>query len=132
MGLSLRLPIFSGFSVDNRVQFAEVAAMNQEVTVNELEREIKKDLQQTFFFLQAAAKALDVGKRNVIAAMENQKIEQEKYNLGSGTIIKCAGCKLEHPDATTNYINAQFAYVVLSEQLKYQLGTLDYSKYEQK
>ncbi len=132
MGLSLRLPIFSGFSVENRVQFAEVAAMNQEVTVNELERGIKKDLQQTFFFLQAAAKALDVGKRNVIAAMENQKIEQEKYNLGSGTLLNVLVANSEHSDATTNYINAQFAYVVLSEQLKYQLGTLDYSKYEQK
>lgn len=131
VGLSLNIPIFSGFAVENRVEFAQVNAMNQEVNVNELERDIKRNLQQTFLDFQAAQKALDVGKRNVLAATENQKIEQEKYNIGSGTLLNVLIANSEYTNALTNYINAQFAYVVLSEQLKYQLGTLDYSKYEQ-
>jgi outer membrane protein len=131
IGLTLNIPIFSGFSVDDRVEFAQVNAMNQEVNVNELERNIKRNLQQTFQDLQAAQKAIDVGKRNVLAASENQKIEQEKYNLGSGTLLNVLIANSENANALTNYINAQFAYVVLSEQLKYQLGTLDYTKYEQ-
>ncbi|HVO74446.1 MAG TPA: TolC family protein [Ignavibacteriaceae bacterium] len=131
VGLTLQIPIFSGFSVENRVEIAQVSAMNQEVTVNELERDIKRNLQQTFLDLQAAQKALDVGKRNVLAATENQKIEQEKYNIGSGTLLNVLIANSEYTNALTNYINAQFAYVVLSEQLKYQIGTLDYSKYEQ-
>jgi len=130
VGLTLNIPIFSGFAVENRVEFAEVSAMNQEVNVNELERDIKRNLQQTFLDLQAAEKALDVGKRNVLAATENQKIEQEKYNIGSGTLLNVLIANSEYTNALTNYINAQFAYIVFSEQLKYQLGTLDYSKYQ--
>lgn len=130
VGLNLNIPIFSGFAVENRVEFAQVNALNQEVNVSELERDIKRNLQQTFLDLQAAEKALDVGKRNVLAATENQKIEQEKYNIGSGTLLNVLIANSEYTNALTNYINAQFAYVVLSEQLKYQLGTLDFSRYE--
>jgi outer membrane protein len=131
IGLTLNIPIFSGFSVENQVEIAQVTAMNQEVTVNDLERDIKRNLQQTFLDLQAAQKALEVGKRNVLAATENQKIEQEKYNIGSGTLLNVLIANSEYTNALTNYINSQFAYAVLSEQLKYQIGTLDYSKYEQ-
>jgi outer membrane protein len=130
VGLTLSIPIFSGFSVDNQVQFAEVNAKNTELDLLDLERDIKRNIQKTFLDLQAANKELDVSRRNVIAAQENQKIEQEKYSLGSGTLLNVLIANSEYTNAQTNYYNAQFAYIVLSEQLKYQLGTLDYKQYE--
>ncbi len=129
-GLSLNIPIFSGFAVDNQVQQAKVLSENTAVELVELERAIKRDIQTAFLNLQAAEKALEVGERNVIAAEENQKIEEEKYNLGSGTILNVLVANAEYTNAVTNYINAQFDYLRLSEELKYQLGNLDYSMYE--
>ncbi|MFO7445273.1 MAG: TolC family protein [Ignavibacteriaceae bacterium] len=130
INLSLNIPIFSGFAVDNRVQQAKVMAENTAVELVELEREIKRSIQTTFLDLQAAEKALQVSERNVIAAEENRKIEEEKYNLGSGTILNVLIANSEYTNAVTNYINSQFAYIVLSEQLKYHIGNLDYTRYE--
>ena len=90
VGLTLSVPIFSNFNTENQVQFAKVNAMNKEIVVSDLERQIKKNLKKTFLDLQAAEKALEVGKRNVVAAQENLKIESEKYSLGAGTLIKCS------------------------------------------
>ncbi|HSD63456.1 MAG TPA: TolC family protein [Ignavibacteriaceae bacterium] len=127
---TLSFPIFSGFSVDNRVQIAEVNAENKGIELTELERDIKRNIQKTFLDLQAAEKSLNVNEENVKAAEENRRIESEKYSLGSGTLLNVLIANSDYTTARTNYINAKFAYVVLSEQLKYYLGVLDTQKYE--
>jgi len=130
VGLSLNFPLFLGWSVDNRVQFAKVDVKNKEVELTDLERNIKRQLQQTFLDLQAAFKFLNVSENNISFAGENLKIEQEKYSLGSGKLLDVLIANSNYTTALTDLINAQFVYLVLSEQLKYYVGVLDYSKYE--
>jgi outer membrane protein len=127
---TLSIPIFTGFSVDNRVQIAEVNAENKSIELTELERDIKRNIQKTYLDIQAAEKSLNVNEENVKAAEENRRIESEKYSLGSGTLLNVLIANSDYTTARTNYINARFAYVVLSEQLKYYLGVLDTEKYE--
>jgi outer membrane protein len=130
VGFSLRLPIFSGFSVENRVQFAEILAENRKVEIIELEREIKKSIKKTYLDLQAAEKALKVSEGNVLAAQENLKIESEKYSLGAGTLLNVLVANSAFMNAKTDFTNAQFAYITFSEQLKYYLGIIDFKSYE--
>jgi outer membrane protein len=127
---TLSIPIFSGFSTDNQVQIAEVNAENKNIELTELERDIKRNVQKTYLDLQAAEKSLSVNEKNVKAAEENRRIESEKYSLGSGTLLNVLIANSDYTTARTNYINAKFSYVVLSEQLKYYLGVLDFQKYE--
>ena len=130
VGLTLNVPIFEGFAIDNRVQIAEVGLMNSKADLSDLERDIKRNIQKTYLDLQAAEKSLDVSRRNVDAAEESRRIQQEKYSLGSSTLLDVLVANSGYTNAQTNYINAEYAYIVLSEQLKYQLGILDYKKYE--
>ncbi len=129
-GLTLSIPIFSGFATQNAVQSAEVDAMNYELQVRDSERLIKQGLQKSYLDLEAAKKALLVTEKNVKAAEENLKIEQEKYNLGSGKLLDVLIANTSYQNAKTNFINAQFSYIRLSDELKYNLGVLDYSQYE--
>lgn len=129
-GLTLSIPIFSGFRVSNQVQFAEVRAMNTQLELSDLERKITQDIQQSLLDLQAANKALVVSEKNVRAAEENLKIEQEKYSLGAGKLLDVLIANTFYTTAQTNFINSQFNYIRLSEQLKYNLGILDHTKYE--
>ena len=129
-GLSLNIPIFRGWAIDNNVQYAEVNAKNKEIDLTDLERNIKLQLNTTFLNLQAAQKGLKVSQSNVAAANENLKIEQEKYSLGSGKLLDVLIANSNYTTALSDLINAQFNYIVLSEQLKYYLGILDYSKFE--
>jgi outer membrane protein len=129
-GLSLNFPIFLGWSVSDRVQFAEVQAKNTEIELNDLERDIKRQLKITFLDLQASQKGLVVSENNVAAARENLKIEEEKYSLGSGKLLDVLIANSRYTTALTDLINSQFAYIVLSQQLKYQLGILDHKQYE--
>jgi outer membrane protein len=128
--LTLSIPIFSGFATQNAIQSAEVDAMNYELQLNDTERLLKQDLQKSFLDLDAAKKALLVNEKNVKAAEENLKIEQEKYSLGAGKLLDVLIANTSYQNAKTNFINAQFFYIRLSEQLKFNLGVLDYSEYE--
>ena len=130
VGLSLNIPLFSGFRISNNVQFAEVNAQNQEIELNDLERAIKLNIQKTYLDLKAADKSLQVNKGNVKAAEETRKIEQERYSLGSGTLLNVLIANSDFTTARTNYIRAQFEYIRLSKQLDYYLGVLKYKKYE--
>lgn len=130
VGLSLNIPIFSGWNVENRVQLAEVDYKTKEIQLSDLERTIKQNIQKTFLDLQAAEKRMDVSQKNVSASEENRKIEEEKYSLGSSTLLNVLIANSEYTNALTNFINSQFDYLKLKEQLQYYLGVLDYKKYE--
>lgn len=130
VALALNIPIFSGFSTENRVELAQVSAMNSKADLSDLEKDIKRNIQKTYLDLQAAEKSLEVSKGNVAAAEESRRIQQEKYALGSSTLLDVLVANSDYLTAETNLINAEYAYIVLSEQVKYQLGILDYTKYE--
>jgi outer membrane protein len=130
-GLSLNFPLFLGWSVTNRVQLAEVQSKVSEIDMNDLERDIKRQIKTTFINLQAAQKGLLVSENNIAAARENLKIEEEKYALGSGKLLDVLIVNSRYTNALTDLLNAQFAYIVLSQQLRYYLGVLDYKIYEQ-
>jgi outer membrane protein len=130
-GLSLNFPLFLGWSVSNQVQLAEVRSKISEIEVNDLERDIKRQIKTNFLNLQAAQKGLVVSEKNISAARENLKIEEEKYALGSGKLLDVLIVNSRYTNALTDLLNAQFAYIVLSQQLRYYLGVLDYQIYEQ-
>jgi outer membrane protein len=130
MGLSLNIPIFNGFSVDNSVQAAEVAAMNKKVDMDDLKRTVKQNLQTTYLSVLAAEKSLEVNKRDVLSTGESLRIAQEKYSLGSGTLLDVLIANSNDTTAKTSYINSEFQYIVLNAQLKFYLGELDYKSFE--
>ena len=99
--------------------------------MSDLERDIKRQIKTSYINLQAAQKGLVVSENNVAAAKENLKIEEEKYSLGSGKLLDVLIANSRYTTALTDLLNAQFGFIVLSEQLKYNLGVLDYKEYEQ-
>ncbi len=131
VGLGLNIPIFYGWSVSNRVQLAEVQSKISEIEVSDIERDIKRQIKTNYLNLQASQKALVVSEKNIAAARENLKIEEEKYALGSGKLLDVLIVNSRYTDALTSLLNSQFAYIVLSQQLRYYLGVLDYKIYEQ-
>ncbi|HEY6435566.1 MAG TPA: TolC family protein, partial [Ignavibacteriaceae bacterium] len=75
-GLALNFPLFLGWSISDRVQIAEVQSKNSQIELNDLEREIKKEIKTNFLDLQASQKALVVSEKNISAARENLRIEE--------------------------------------------------------
>lgn len=129
-GLSLNIPIFSGWSTEHSVQAAKVQEKSSLLDLENLEREIKIQLKTTFLELQTAKKRLEVSNNNVIAAEESRKINEEKYALGAGTLLDLLIANSNYFIALQENIKYKFDYLKLKSQLEYYLGNLDVAKYE--
>lgn len=130
VSLSLNFPIFSNWNTENSIQLAQVSLKNAKEDLLALERLIKIEVKQGFLDLSAAKKSLDVATKNVTAAEETRRINQERYNLGSGTILEVLQADRDYTDAQRNKINATFDYYIKRDKLNNALGKLDYKKYE--
>lgn len=130
VGLTLSVPIFSGWATENNVEYSVVQAKTREIELTELERQIKIDLKKTYLDFQAAQKRLDVSAKNVLSAQQNRQIEQEKYNIGSGTFVNLLLASSNYTLALQTNINNRFDFYRLKSQLEYYLGILDFKKFE--
>ena len=130
VGLTLSVPIFSNWATENQVQFAQVTYLNAQEDLSALKRQIKIEVKQGYLDLVAAKKSLDVATKNVTAAEETRKINQERYNLGSGTILDVLQADRDYQDAIRNKINATYDFYSRRDNLNNALGKLDFKKYE--
>ncbi len=130
IGLSLNIPIFSNFNTETRIQSAEVNVLNAQEDLYALERQIKIEIKQTYLDLVAAKKSLDVAVKNVVAAEETRKINQERYNLGSATLLDVLQASRDYTDALRNKINAVYDFYRQNDKLNNAIGKLDFSKFE--
>jgi outer membrane protein len=103
VGLSLSVPIFSGFSTPAQVAFARanlVAVTAQE----EAQRQaVRLAVEQAFLDLKQAEAVVPVAELNVAAAKENFEIADGSYKEGVGDPIQVA-------DASITLISAKLAY----------------------
>ncbi len=130
LGLTLRFPIFSNWNTEEQIQFAKVNWKNAQEDLSALERQIKIEVKQGYLDLVAARKQLDVSRNNVLSAEENRRVNNERYNLGSGTILDVLQSDKDYTQALSDKIDALYNYFILKDRLKSFLGTLEYKTYE--
>lgn len=130
VGLTLSLPIFSNWSTETNMQLAEVTYNNSLEDLAALERTIKIEVKESYLNLVASKKQLEVTKSNMIAAKENRRVNNERYNLGSGTILDVFQSDKNYTQALTDNISARFEYSQNRDRLMNALGKLDFEKYQ--
>jgi outer membrane protein len=130
VGLTLSLPIFSNWNTEANMQMAEVNYQNTREDLAVLERTIKIEVKESYLNLVASKKQLEVTKTNVIAAKENRRVNKERYNLGSGTILDVLQSDENYTQALTDNISAKFEYSQNRDRLMNALGKLDFRKYQ--
>lgn len=128
--LNLNYPIFSNWKTEYQIQSAKVNLLNKKEDNQALERRIKIETKQAQLDLIASQKQLEVAKKNLLFAEENRKISQEKYQLGSGTIIEVLESNKNLLSAQSNNINALFEFIINKEKLQNRIGELNYKIYE--
>ncbi len=122
--LNLSLPIFSGFSIQNQVEQAEVQRMNADETQRQAERQLRVDIRKALLDLEAAEKQVNVSQTTVKSAQLDRTTAQEKYNLGAGTLLDLLVATANYTTAVSNKVNAVTSYLLAKKQLEYTLGTI--------
>ncbi len=82
-GLTLGINVFDGNNLRRNRTNARIVMENQEITVQQIEQEIKADLITIFYGYQNNLMLLELEKENLKTAHENLEIALERYKLGS-------------------------------------------------
>ncbi len=123
-GLSLNVPIFSGWMTEYTIESALVQIKNVNEQINALERQIKTDVKTAILDLKSTGLQLEVTKTALKSAKETWDIQREKYKLGTLTFIDQQLAYRDFVQATNNSITAESNYIFKQFTLLNALGLL--------
>jgi outer membrane protein len=126
IGLTLSLPLFSGFQTSTAVQTSQLNLELADQSLEQAKRKVSKDIRTALLNLETARKTNEVAKRAVISAEEDKRIAQERYNLGANTLLDLLVATSNYVQAESNKVNTAYDFVYAKQAFKIAIGKEKY------
>lgn len=108
--LTISLPIFTRFSRPFQIARASQQADDAREAVEARRLQVRTDVSQAFYALQAAYQTILLQETNRVAAQEQLRLATERYRVGSGTFFELLDAQLAEQRAQADHINAIYGY----------------------
>ncbi len=120
--LTLSWLLFDRFSRELNLQQAKVDQGKLEIELNNLELEIRVEVRSAAEMLRSASLQVKVASDNANLAEQTLEFEQERYRLGSATLIELNAAQLSYYQAQTEIIRLESEYVAAYGDLEAAVG----------
>lgn len=125
-GLSLSLPIFNGFQTQTNIQVADVSLKSAKESLENTRRQVHLDVYKALLDLHAAEKQYEAGVVAVAYAKINLETAQEKYKIGSATLLDVLTANALYTQDLSNRVIAAYTYIQARQEVEYAIGTINY------
>ena len=122
IGLTVSLPLFTGFGRSLRLQQAREFARDADENTRLRALAIRTDVQAGFIGVQTAYKAIGVQAQSRDAARDQLRLAQDRYRLGSGTALEVSDAQNSVERAEGDYVNAIYDYHKALASLEASVG----------
>jgi outer membrane protein len=122
VNLSLSVPIFSGFQTSTSVQTSQLDFELADQTVDQTKRKVQKEIRTALLSLETAQKRLEVSLKSVASAEEDRRIAEERYNLGSNTLLDLLTATASYTQALSTKVNGAFDFLYAKQQFRVVVG----------
>ncbi|HMV32267.1 MAG TPA: TolC family protein [Gemmatimonadales bacterium] len=110
IGLTISLPIFTGFGRSLRLQQAREFAQDADESVRGQALQVDADVHSRYLALATAYKAIGVQGASRDAARDQLRLAQDRYRLGSGTALEVSDAQNTVQRAEGDYVTAIYDY----------------------
>ncbi len=121
-GLTLSLPVFSGFLTKYQVEEAKANLNVQKANEESLRQSIFLEVQQAYLKFKEAEERIPVAELNVKQAQENFELADGRYSAGVGNPIEVTDASVALTNAKTAFIQALYDYKIAIASLEKAMG----------
>lgn len=104
--LAVGINLFDGFATDARVASARAQMLRARETRDALQRNLEGEVRQTLLGYQEATEREALARRALASAAENLNLVQQKYNVGSATILDLIDSQVQLQRAQSDLVSA--------------------------
>jgi outer membrane protein len=125
LGFNISIPIFSRWNTRTTVESAQVQLKNSQLQLDNIRFQISEEVRQAYNDYLSIAKELESTEKALIAAERAFETEQQRYEVGSTTLIELNLANANYVQAQSNRIQAIYNFVFQEKLLDYFIGQLD-------
>jgi outer membrane protein len=114
--------IFDNFTKNYNLSYAKASRKSAEENFNQKKRDVALELKQAFLNVQEAEQKIDLTKKKVESAEEDLDLVQEKYNLGSASILELLDAEVSFKEAESDRVEAFYDYNLAIAEFEKAVG----------
>lgn len=119
VGLNLSIPIFSRNSNRNNVRSAQLSMMNQEMQLDNVKKQLYKEIQQAYYNAVASKSRYESSQEVAVSAQESFELVQAKYEGGKASITEFNESKNRLVTAQADVIKYRYEYLFNTALLEF-------------
>lgn len=124
VGLTLKVPIFNGFSTASRVEQAEIDYKKSVEELNKTKLNLKNQLENVLLSISTSREQVEAYEINIDQAFKGYEIATKRFNAGLGTQLEVTNALVDFTQAKVNYLTSIRDYYVYHANLQSLLGNL--------
>jgi outer membrane protein len=125
ISLSLSIPIFTGYGLSTRQQQAELNVRKQKYNYLTQKHDLMVQLENLINILGNYQELIPISEHVLASAEEDLNLVQERYKLGSTTILEVLDAQVSVSRARRSLVSTKYNARIQEAQLRAILGTLD-------
>lgn len=122
LGVSLSVPIFSGFQNRNQVRMAELSRTNQMLQLENTKKTLYKEIQQAYYNAVAAADKYRSSTDARSSALESFELMKAKYENGKANITEFNEARDNWLKAESDLVRSRYEYLYSAKLLDFYRG----------
>jgi outer membrane protein len=124
MGFSLNIPIFSQWNTQYSIESNFVQYKNAQLDLENVRLQVIQEVRQAYNDYQNYEKQLESTEKAIRASEKALETQQERYNIGSSTLIELTQANSDYVEASSNRVQAVYRLVFQEQLLKYYMGQI--------
>lgn len=121
-GLNMSLNVLNGTQTYANIDRTQADLLVAEENLELLKRSTAFDIKQALLNLETARQVVTLSKETILASEEGLRLAQERYRVGSGTLLDIFNAQVILARAKSNLVTAQYDYKIAQASLDKAMG----------